>query len=259
MHPRFRCLVTTALGVLALIGPAAALAWGAAGHRLVAELAGTQLSAPARAEVDRLLALEPGATLSSISTWADEVRSPTTSAWHYINFPRGECDAPPAQLCNQGMCVVAAIERQAAILSSKAPDEERLKALKYVVHFVADVHQPLHAGLADDKGGNTFQIQALGRGTNLHALWDSGMIQQWPGGLPALAASVAAEVRSDPSLAPGKWAKESCLLVATEGFYPSSHKLDDEYVQRWSPTLVRRLAAASRRLAAVLNERLAGK
>jgi hypothetical protein len=71
MRTRFLSLVVAILGVLALSGPAAALARGAAGHRLVAEFAEAQLTAPARAEVDRLLALEPGATLPSISTWAD--------------------------------------------------------------------------------------------------------------------------------------------------------------------------------------------
>jgi len=165
-----RFLVAAVLTCAALI-PLNANAWGSEGHRLIAEVAESQLTATARAEVNRLLALEPGSTLGSISTWADEHRSPATAALHYVNFPRGGgCRYEPGQNCVNGACVVGAIERQTAVLASNAPDEARLKALKHVVHFVADVHQPLHAGFADDAGGNTYQLQAFRRGTNLHAL-----------------------------------------------------------------------------------------
>ena len=146
------------------------------------------------------------------------------------------------------------------MLSSNAPDEERLKALKYVVHFVADAHQPLHGGYGDDRGGNTYQVQAFGRGTNLHAVWDTLLIKQWPGGEDALRAAVAsAKASADASFAPGRWVEESCRIVATEGFYPPRHKIDDEYVKRWDATLATQMADAAKRLAAVLNQGLAGR
>lgn len=246
--------------VLALMSPRSVGAWGGDGHRIVAELAERQLSAPARVEVDRLLALEPGATLATVSTWADENRSHSTSAWHYVNLPRGgtdSCTYDAERSCIDGHCVVDAIERQAAVLSSNAPDAARLKALKYVVHFVADVHQPLHGGFADDRGGNQFQVLAFGKGTNLHALWDSGLIGQWPGG-SALLLNEAGTVKdaADGGKAPGRWAEESCRIVATEGFYPGSHKIDAGYTVLWAPVLKERLAAAGVRLAKVLNEAL---
>lgn len=173
--------------LMGLVSSSGSWAWGADGHRLIAEHAVTRLSPAARTEVERLLALEPGATLASVSTWADEVRSPTTAAWHYLNFPRdADCRYDGDRMCLQENCVVGAIARQLVVLASDAPDERRLLALKYVVHFVGDVHQPLHAGFADDRGGNTHQLQAFGRGTNLHALWDSAMLQHWPGGIAAL-------------------------------------------------------------------------
>ncbi|MBE0548114.1 MAG: S1/P1 nuclease [Rubrivivax sp.] len=238
-----------------------AYAWGAEGHRLVATIAERQLSPAAKSAVAQLLALEPGATLESISTWADEVRSPATAAWHYVNFPRGgPCQYDAAPICIEGFCVVVAIERQAAVLASNAPDDVRLRALKYVVHLVADVHQPLHGGYADDRGGNSVQLQAFGRGTNLHALWDSGLIANWPGGVSALLAAVEADrPMTDMAVAPATWAEESCRAVGTEGFYPASHKLDAEYAQRWSQTLVRQLAAAGSRLALVLNGNLGSR
>ena len=246
------------LTCLALL-PVNASAWGSEAHRLIAEVAETHLTAAAKKEVSRLLALEPGSTLVSISTWADEHRSPATAALHYVNLPRDErCRYESEQSCVKGSCVVGAIERQTAMLASNAPDEERLKALKYLVHFVADVHQPLHAGFADDRGGNTYQLQAFGRGTNLHAVWDVGLIEHFPGGPNALRAAVGAKKSTvDASFAPVKWAEESCRVASTEGFYPSGHKLDDEYTRRWDPTLVQSMAAAARRLAVVLNESLA--
>jgi nuclease S1 len=254
-------LVATVLLVCASLAPLQASAWGAEGHRIVAEVAEGELTPTARAEVDRLLALEPGASLSSISAWADETRSHATARWHYVNLRRGDgCQYDAQQSCRGGACVVAAIERQVAVLASKAPDEERLKALKYVVHFVADVHQPLHAGYADDRGANKYQVQAFGRGTNLHAVWDTGMIRAWPGGSAALRKAVEAEdVAVTKRFAPAVWAEESCRIIATHGFYPRNHKLGEAYVERWSPTVVQRLAAAALRLAWELNRSLGGQ
>jgi nuclease S1 len=240
-----------------LLHPRAAQAWGAQGHQLVAEYAQDRLSSQARAEIDRLLALEPGASLVSVSTWADEKRSPATAAWHYLNFPRdADCSYDAAISCIDGNCVVGSIERQAAILASNAPDAERLKAMKYLVHMVADVHQPLHAGFADDRGGNKFQIQAYGRGTNLHALWDSALIDNWPGGMPALRMAMAAadaERDGDAVVA----AQESCRIVSSVGFYPGGRKVGADYEQHWSATLVQRLSTAGARLAVVLESAVA--
>lgn len=257
----------------AAVVPLQALAWGADGHRLIAQLADKRLSPVARAEVERLLSLEPGATLETTSTWADEVRSPSTAAWHYVNFPRGgACDFAAVPLCIDGMCVVSAIERQAAMLASGASDEVKLKALKYVVHFVADVHQPLHAGYADDRGGNSYQVQAFGRGVNLHSVWDSGLIANWPGGGSVLLAAAEADAGTDAvvgnaaaaaargpdsGVGAARWAEESCRIVGSGGFYPDGHKLDGSYTQAWAPVVVHQLSVAGRRLAALLNAALA--
>lgn len=235
-------------------------AWGADGHRLIAEYADARLSPAARVQVGRLLALEPGATLASVSTWADEVRSPTTAAWHYLNFPRdADCRYNGDRMCLQGNCVVGAIERQLAVLASEAPAERRLLALKYVVHFVGDVHQPLHAGFADDRGGNSYQLQAFGRGTNLHALWDSALLQQWPGGIAALKEAMEKVAVSTSSSDPRVWAETSCRVVAAAGFYPEQRTLEASYPAQWNEQLARQLGAAGQRLAEALNAVLAGK
>jgi hypothetical protein len=234
--------------------PDMAKAWGADAHRIVAAVALTQLRPAALAEVNRLLAIEPGSTLESISTWADEVRSPTTAAWHYLNFRReDDCRYDAMANCPGGNCVVNAIERQLKILSGKGTDEERLKALRYLTHFIADLHQPLHAGYGDDRGGNLYQVQAFGRGTNLHAVWDSALVAQWPGGLPVLKASVETKIVSAWNTDPVDWAEASCRIVSSEGFYPAGHRLEPDYLQRWAPVLEAQLAVAARRLAKAIN------
>jgi hypothetical protein len=227
-------------------------AWGTQGHSVIANLAYAQLTVKAKTEVDRLLALEPGATLASISTWADETRNKTTAPWHYVNFPRDTCTYDATRDCPDGQCVVGAIDRQLAILASNAPDEKRLNALKYVVHFVADVHQPLHAGYADDRGGNKYQVQAFGRGTNLHALWDSGLIEHTGMDVAAMTAKLLAIPEAAGDVDAARVAEDSCRVVGTAGFYPG-RKVGADYVERFTPEMEKQLITAGARLAKVLN------
>ena len=205
--------------VLALLA-STAHAWGTQGHQVIANIAQAQFTAKTKAEIDKLLALEPGETLASISTWADEHRNPTTGAWHYINFPKNTCSYDAARDCPDGNCVVTAIDRQLAVLASEAPADKRLIALKYVVHFVADIHQPLHAGYAEDRGGNSYQLQAFMRGSNLHALWDVGLIKNLDLSNEALTAKLLVKPVAAGTFNAASVAEESCRIVGTPGFYP---------------------------------------
>lgn len=244
-----------ALTLSALILPGNVLAWGVDGHRTIALIAQSQLTPKARAEVDRLLAQEPGETLASISTWADEHRNPATAPWHYVNFPRGDCVYSEQRDCPDGKCVVGAIQRQLNVLKSSDNDERKLLALKYVVHFVGDVHQPLHAGYLDDKGGNTYQLQAFMRGSNLHALWDTGILKSLNEDADAIAARL---LKSGTKVPDGEFdtaraAEESCKIVGEVGFYPE-RRVGSDYIEKYVPVMERRLATAGARLAAVLNK-----
>ena len=259
------CLASRLLAPLAFIviwvGCAtSAQAWGLQGHQVVAAIAWQELTPAAREQVGRLLALEPGQTLVTIATWADEHRSPATAPWHYLNFPRGVCQFDGERDCPNGQCVVGAIEHQRAILASNAPETERLRALKYLVHFVADVHQPLHAGYQDNRGGNTVQLRFLMRGSNLHALWDKGLIEQLGMDVVALTSAAQAEPIGLASLAnvlPSsvEIAEESCRIVAQPGFYPQGDPTP-AYVLRMTPVLLQRIALAGQRLGALLNHAL---
>jgi hypothetical protein len=264
-----RRLIFPALALLAsLLGPGPAAAWGEKGHRIVGELAQRGLTAPARAEVARLLAGEPEPTLAGIAYWADDlrkhdpVRGPLTERWHFVNLPEG-CGYDAARDCPDGNCVVAAIPAQYAILADRAQsDAARREALKFLVHLVADIHQPLHAGHRRDLGGNRFQVNLGDEGTNLHQVWDVHVLRVRHGDAAAQAAALSASPQPPAKPAvPGdaaRWAAESCALVEAPGFYPEKPgTLPASYLADHQASAERRLREAGARLADLLNRALA--
>ena len=247
-----------AVALFVAMVPSYGWTWGSQGHQIIATIAQSQLTPAARKEVDRLLALEPGATLESVSTWADEHRNPATAAWHYVNMPRGNCVYEAQRDCPDGRCVVEAIQKQSDILQSSVSDDKKLLALKYLVHFVGDVHQPLHAGYADDRGGNTYQLQAFMRGSNLHAFWDTGLIQNLNEGVDAVATRLSSTATPNRTAKPwnaAQAAQESCEIVSTDGFYPE-RLVGVDYIRKYTPVMESRFKASGERLAELLNRLL---
>jgi hypothetical protein len=259
-------------GLLAALAIAPSVhAWGRQGHAIVAALAQRQLSPAAEAEVERLLAPEHTTALADVASWPDELRddatrqdlSKATARLHYINFRADDCIYVPTRDCQDGQCVVDGLARYVAILADRGqPDAARLEALKFVVHFVGDVHQPLHAGYRDDKGGNAYQVQFQGKGSNLHSVWDSGLLsthgKDWSAYAQELQARPAQTMPAP--IAPldnpyAQWAEQSC--AATRDIYPDGHKIDDAYVAAELPVAERQLRIAGVRLAEVLNRALA--
>lgn len=255
----------TALALLA--GPGVAGAWGFNGHRMIGELAERELPASVRAEIRELLADEPSPTLAAVSTWPDEVRGEEawrhTGRWHFLNFPRDSCRFSQRRDCPEGSCIVGAIESQLKVLADRRRTRaERAVALKFVVHLIGDLHQPLHAGYADDRGGNDEQIRFGMRGLNLHGFWDSTLLDtrelHWT--------EYARELGSTPLPPPGRmggraavrWAQESCHLIESAQIYPERRRIDREYVERQRPVAEAQLRLAASRLAAALKEALGG-
>lgn len=246
-----------------------AQAWGPLGHSVVAELAQRHLSPAAEAEVERLLAPDHTRSLADIASWADQIQNDPAQAalWkqtrplHYIDFRHGDCNYVPPRDCKDGSCVVAGLQHYVAVLGDRSqPDAARLEALKFVVHFAGDIHQPLHAGSRDDKGGNTYQVQFEGKGSNLHKVWDSGMLKtrglDWQAYAQTL--DMTGPVAMPLPIAPldnpyAQWAEESCGITAEAGFYPADHKINQAYVDAELSVAERRLREAGRRLAEVLN------
>ncbi|HJP98441.1 MAG TPA: S1/P1 nuclease [Rhodanobacteraceae bacterium] len=260
---RVRALATVIVAMLACAPPA--FAWGPLGHRVVARLAEAQLTPRAEAEVQRLLAVRGKRYLDQVSNWADDLRDTDpdlyrrTARLHYVNFDSGDCIYEPPRDCRNGECVVAAISKYSAILADRSNSPaERAQALAFVVHLVADVHQPLHAGYRHDAGGNDFQVRWHGRGTNLHRIWDSAMLDDAHRSTGQYTRRLLAE-RTPVATGgtPAEWAEESCRIDRDGGVYPSGHFIDESYMQRERPIAERRLRQAGARLAALLNRDLA--
>jgi hypothetical protein len=165
---------------------------------------------------------------------------------------RDTCTYVPERDCPDGKCVVAAINKQVDVLASDASDDKRLHALKYVIHFVGDVHQPLHAGYGDDRGGNNFHLQEFMHSGNLHAVWDTGLIRYLNPDADSLTARLSKADVSDATFDAVKAAEESCRIVAKPSFYPG-RLVDSPYIEEYTPVMEQRLTVAGARLASLLN------
>lgn len=231
--------------------------WGQVGHRIIGRVASSQLSPTARAAVRTLL---PGESLGSVATWADQIRSqrPETGPWHYVNIPIWDSIFRPATVCPGGDCVIAALERQLAIVADRGkPRAERAEALKWVVHLVGDMHQPLHVGRGDDKGGNDLQVQWMKKGSNLHRVWDSEMIELEGLSYTELAASLdhptREQVKAWQEGTVAQWAEENIPLRPDIYAVEPGDNLGYEYKYRNWATVRQQLLKGGIRLAALLN------
>ena len=259
---RFVCAIAIlALGTM----PLPACAWGAAGHRIIAAMAEERLSPAARAEARRLLAPSGAGSLADVAAWADEVREDpaqrdlarATSKFHFINFGDARCRLEPARDCANGDCVVAAVARYAGLLGDRSrSDAERAQALRFLVHFVGDAHQPLHAGYRHDRGGNNHQVRLGDKGTNLHSVWDFNVLASRKLGWRKYALRLQPPARARAGGTPRDWAAESCRITRDEGVYPRSRTLDARYLEAMRPIAEKRLrVAAIERYARILGDR----
>ncbi len=264
--------------VLAVVTAAPASAWGELGHQLVAELAQRQLTPVAAAQVQQLLQGEPRPTLAGVAMWADNLRAldpdrfKATSKWHYVNIAKGTCHYVEARDCPDGACVVQAIETQRRLMIDPAqPPDVRRDALKFVVHLVGDVNQPMHATNHDDHGGNGFHItlhtdilpEEYARDrykdgvmdTNLHSVWDYFVLASARLDLMAYADRLAKAGTAKARGTPAKWAGESCKLA--NQVYSAPHEIGDPYLVAQRPLAEKRVELAAARLAKMLNDSFA--
>jgi hypothetical protein len=262
-----------------LLAPLSAFGWSAQGHWLIGDLASRQLTPRARQQVAWLLEGEAVPTLAGVSTWADELRASSpeeykrTAPWHYIDSKDGTCGFVPPRDCPDGSCAPGAIEAQLKIVADGTQArEKRRDALKFVVHFVGDIHQPLHASPRDDAGGNRYPVtvhadvappeyavkhpEAV---SNLHAVWDYYVLASRHLGNEAYAGVLAGSVphlTRDKIGTPFDWASESCLEVDSHAIYPPGHLIDQAYLDAQRPLAEQRVTMAAARLAYLLNQAL---
>ena len=280
-----RILITIAalMGLFAFSSPARA--WGAMGHRTVAAIAWQNVSPRTRAAVSRLLVHEKGmdtprcalTTIEDASVWPDCIKGERwrwafASSWHYHDQPIcGTFDIKAD--CRDGMCVTAQIERNQRLLADrKLAPILRLQALAFVVHFVGDVHQPLHVGENHDAGGNAVKADyGIAPGRNLHSIWDGVLAERAiTSARPSLVRTYSAAEKAE--LATGTiedWAHES-WLVSRDLLYPLAFggKLpcdtgetgkivwSNEAIERAIPIVDERIEQAGLRLARLLDTAL---
>jgi hypothetical protein len=248
--------------------------WGGDGHRLICEIAWQHLTPEAKRLATQLRHGESG-TFSESCTWADEVRDarPETYNYHFINIPARQRGMSLARDCaGPKYCAPWAIKHYTTILADTTQSRlARSEALKFVGHFVGDLHQPLHAGRPEDRGGNDVKVSFFGdagsaeRRLNLHGIWDSGILRRaairWPGSANELLAGItSSDVAAWANADVVAWTNES-YRIAQEFVYTAGPGSDiaEPYYQRALQIAQHRMQQGGIRLAFLLNEAARGR
>ncbi|MDT0595671.1 S1/P1 nuclease [Glaciecola petra] len=237
-----------------------ASAWGQTGHRVTGEIAEKYLTVEAKAAIQNILENQG---LAEISTYADEMRSNPEYFWqevagpfHYVTVPLGktysDVGAP-----EEGDSVTA-IKRFSKILKdSESSKADKQLALKMLVHIIGDLHQPLHAGNGTDRGGNDRKLKFFWEESNLHRVWDSGLIDRRQLSYTEWTVFLAAKITPEKLKA---WQTTDPLVYIAESakirdkIYPESDDLSWQYLYKHAPTVKQRLSQAGVRIAAHLND-----
>jgi hypothetical protein len=234
--------------------------WGRTGHRATGEVAEQHLTKKAKEKVREIL---DGMNLAFVSTYGDDIKSDPAyrkyNPWHYVNLNPGETEYSK-ETANPKGDLIHAINTTIEVLKDKTTSkEEKEFALKMLVHFVGDLHQPLHAGRGEDKGGNDIQVRWFGSGSNLHRVWDSEMINDFDMSYSELAYNTDVltkeQIRKIQEGSILDWMYESKAL-ANEVYNSAEvgEKLGYEYMYNWFPVVHDQIQKGGLRLAKILNE-----
>jgi hypothetical protein len=251
--------------LLSLVPLNQAFSWGASGHSIIAEIAQHRLDPQVFAQIEQLLGRQ--VSIASIASWADDItqQRPDTVNWHFVNIPYDATTYDAAHECQpnpKGDCVIKAIERSLATLKKpSAPKDQRVEALKFLVHFVGDVHQPLHTIDRNDAGGSKLAVVFFDTPMSLHMVWDVGIIDHrtydWGEYVRTLehnwlpGKDTCALESGDPVV----WALQAhAAAVNVVYVLPEDLKLGEAYYQQSLPIVDQQLALAGIRLARVLDE-----
>jgi len=262
-------MILTLLAFLT-VGPASptptlAPRWGYDGHRIVCQIAWMESSEKTRAALTEMFKLDDEYDeFPESCLWADAIRrDPEYSRYstaHYVNIPPGAQAVSVEADCANTYCVIEGIIDMRSILENEGFDKnQRLDALKFLSHFVGDIHQPLHAGYADDRGGNSAHVVVFGKEANLHATWDYRLIEHtgldWKVYADTLDRSITEANRKAWSIQdPSVWARESFQIVENDVYdHPDNGILGEEYYRKNISTVERQLQKAGYRLARELD------
>lgn len=263
--------LTYSLAAFALLFTSPVQAWGPTGHRVTSEIAEDNISGRTRAEIAAILGPE---SLSEGSTWPDEQRSNPAPFWqetagpfHYVTLPQGrsveQLEHPP-----EGDAITALEGFTATLRNDNASQEEKALALRFIVHIVSDLHMPLHVGNGTDRGGNDFVVNWFDDITNLHWVWDEGMILRQQLSYSEYTQRLERRIGPDEVLQwwdpnPATWMAESAGL--RDRIYPETSEewglgtpespamIGYRYQWTWMASAENRLAQSGIRLAAYLD------
>ena len=251
-------LICLAAGLLVFV--VNGYSWGQKGHDVTCAVAQNHLTRKAKKQISDIL---DGKSIVYWANWMDNAsHTPEykyTLTWHYKNIDADETFAQA--LLNENGDVVRAINEQIeALKSGKLNKEEQALSLKFLVHLMGDLHCPMHLGHRSDLGGNRWQVQYFGKGTNLHSIWDSGLIEsahkwtysEWVEQIDTYGKKENREIAEGTPASWGEQTYEICRTVYDST--PVGSKLSYDYVSKWTPTIEQQLLRAGLRLAAVLND-----
>jgi len=266
--------------------------WGPIGHQITAMIGQNYLQSAAQQQIDTLLANVSG-QMYEVASWADQILDEPQWSWsaplHYINTPSWQCSYVPSQDCGDdenGMCVADAVANYSNQLADPSLSNNRLEeAVRFVIHFHGDIHQPLHVGFGADRGGNDIDGKYFGDSTNLHQVWDSGIIEgriqyafggsqsayvsyiisqiegPWASNATQWASCNGTDGFGSPLTCPDGWADNSadlaCIYAYTDqngNKIENGFDLSNDYYQYVKNTVDEQLAKGGIRLAATLNK-----
>lgn len=232
--------------------------WGDIGHEVVGHIAEEMLTENAQKSVKRILGEE---SLADVSNWMDQVRFHPrfahTATWHYCPIPMGMTYESIEK--QEGGDVIWALEKTIGELKKGGltPEQEAVN-LKFLIHMVGDVHQPLHVGKDEDRGGTDVKVNWFGEATNLHSVWDNKMIEStqlsYTEFVENLVQPTQEQVRLWQTATVRDWAMESMSYRNRVYELPKNNNLDDEYLNRNLEIIELRIMQAGVRLAGVLND-----
>ncbi|GMQ30114.1 S1/P1 nuclease [Algoriphagus confluentis] len=250
--------ITAILTVVMVLTVSQAFAWGQLGHYLIGLMAEKQMKRSTLKKVEKVLY---PMSLGRSGTWMDEIRSDRAydyaTTWHYLTSKNGEYDP---EIQEQGGDAFEAIQRLKEELKKGGLDPKtEAEKLKMLIHMVEDIHQPLHVGTGEDRGGNDVKIEFFGQPTNLHALWDSGMIERQGMSYSEIGEELyrrlTPEMKSKyRSASMEDWLKEAVSYRPMVYNLPENKRISYQYMYENYSIAEERLIAASVRLAQILEE-----
>lgn len=233
--------------------------WSKTGHRVTGQIAQNHLTGKAKRALNELL---DGHSLAFVSTYADDIKADRAyskySAWHYVNYPL-DIRYEDSEKSKWGDIITALEECKAMVKNKNNSREDRVFYLKMLIHLIGDLHQPLHASRAEDKGGNDIQVQWFGQGSNLHKVWDKNLIDSYGMTYTELATELDKVSRKErKQIQEGTiydWVDESHKICGE--LYDSvkvGEKLGYRYTYDYNDLLFQQLQRGGFRLAKVLND-----